>query len=68
MMLRVEALNAALAGIPEELIRYHVCWGSWPGMRGHADANWEKYRNIVKGAQLASQHLWASERRVVSVT
>jgi hypothetical protein len=28
-------------------------------MRGHADANWEKYRNIVKGAQLASEHLWA---------
>jgi 5-methyltetrahydropteroyltriglutamate--homocysteine methyltransferase len=151
MMIRVEALNAALAGIPEEMIRYHVCWGSWPGMhtediplkdivkmilkvkaqcysieaaksthlhewkvwrdvvtlpegkilmpgvvdhttnvvehpeviadriityagvvgrenviagtdcgmRGHADANWEKYRNIVKGAQLASEHLWA---------
>jgi 5-methyltetrahydropteroyltriglutamate--homocysteine methyltransferase len=151
MMLRVEALNAALAGIPEEMIRYHVCWGSWPGMhtediplkdivkmilkvnaqaysieaaktthlhewkvwrdvvklpeskilmpgvvdhttnvvehpeviadriityanvvgkenviaatdcgmRGHADANWEKYRNIVKGAQLASQRLWS---------
>ena len=32
MMVRVEALNAALAGIPEEMIRYHVCWGSWPGM------------------------------------
>jgi len=159
MMLRVEALNAALAGIPEEMIRYHVCWGSWPGMhtediplkdivkmilrvkaqaysieaaktthlhewkvwrdvaklpagkillpgvvdhttnvvehpeviadrlityanvvgkenviaatdcgmRGHADANWEKYRNIVKCAELASKELWASERRVVSV-
>src|SRR6266567_5887920 len=32
MMIRVEALNAALDGIPEEAIRYHVCWGSWPGM------------------------------------
>jgi 5-methyltetrahydropteroyltriglutamate--homocysteine methyltransferase len=29
------------------------------GMRGHATANWEKYRNIVKGAQLASEQLWA---------
>jgi 5-methyltetrahydropteroyltriglutamate--homocysteine methyltransferase len=150
VMLRVDALNAALAGIPEEMVRYHVCWGSWPGMhtediplkdivrmilrvkaqtysieaaktthlhewkvwrdvvtlperkilmpgvvdhttnvvehpeviadriityanvvgkenviagtdcgmRGHADANWEKYRNIVKGAELASQQLW----------
>jgi 5-methyltetrahydropteroyltriglutamate--homocysteine methyltransferase len=37
------------------------------GMRGHADANWQKYRNIVKGAELASKELWASERRVVSV-
>jgi 5-methyltetrahydropteroyltriglutamate--homocysteine methyltransferase len=27
----VEILNAALQGIPEEKVRYHVCWGSWPG-------------------------------------
>lgn len=27
----VEVLNHALEGIPEEKIRYHVCWGSWPG-------------------------------------
>jgi len=27
--LRVEALNHALAGIPEDRIRYHVCFGSW---------------------------------------
>jgi 5-methyltetrahydropteroyltriglutamate--homocysteine methyltransferase len=27
--LRVEALNHALSGIPEERIRYHVCFGSW---------------------------------------
>jgi 5-methyltetrahydropteroyltriglutamate--homocysteine methyltransferase len=29
--LRIEALNHALAGIPEERIRYHVCFGSWHG-------------------------------------
>ena len=23
--------NHALAGIPEDRVRYHVCWGSWPG-------------------------------------
>lgn len=28
---RVEALNHALRDIPEEQVRYHVCWGSWPG-------------------------------------
>jgi hypothetical protein len=27
----VEILNHALEGIPEDRIRYHVCWGSWPG-------------------------------------
>ena len=27
----VETLNTALEGIPEDRIRYHVCWGSWPG-------------------------------------
>ncbi len=30
-LVRVEALNHALAGIPEERIRYHLCWGSWHG-------------------------------------
>jgi len=28
---RVEALNHALAGLPEDRVRYHVCWGSWHG-------------------------------------
>ena len=27
--LRVEALNHALSGIPEDRVRYHVCFGSW---------------------------------------
>ncbi|MGH2916715.1 MAG: epoxyalkane--coenzyme M transferase [Solirubrobacteraceae bacterium] len=29
--LRVDALNHALRGLPEEKVRYHVCWGSWHG-------------------------------------
>jgi 5-methyltetrahydropteroyltriglutamate--homocysteine methyltransferase len=29
--LRVDALNHALTGLPQERIRYHVCWGSWHG-------------------------------------
>jgi 5-methyltetrahydropteroyltriglutamate--homocysteine methyltransferase len=29
--LRVEALNHALAGIPSDRVRYHLCWGSWHG-------------------------------------
>lgn len=27
--LRVDALNHALAGIPQDRVRYHVCFGSW---------------------------------------
>jgi 5-methyltetrahydropteroyltriglutamate--homocysteine methyltransferase len=29
--LRVEALNHALRGLPEDRIRYHICFGSWHG-------------------------------------
>ncbi|HXX46115.1 MAG TPA: cobalamin-independent methionine synthase II family protein [Candidatus Acidoferrales bacterium] len=27
----IELVNHALAGIPEEKVRYHICWGSWKG-------------------------------------
>ena len=27
----IDALNHALAGIPEDRVRYHMCWGSWHG-------------------------------------
>jgi 5-methyltetrahydropteroyltriglutamate--homocysteine methyltransferase len=29
--MHVDVLNHAIEGIPRERIRYHVCWGSWPG-------------------------------------
>ncbi|QWW19114.1 cobalamin-independent methionine synthase II family protein [Schaalia sp. 19OD2882] len=28
---RIDALNHALEGIDPDLVRYHVCWGSWHG-------------------------------------
>jgi 5-methyltetrahydropteroyltriglutamate--homocysteine methyltransferase len=28
---QVEIINHSLEGIPEDRVRYHVCWGSWPG-------------------------------------
>jgi len=28
---QIEALNHALRNIPEDRIRYHICWGSWHG-------------------------------------
>ena len=30
-MRRVEALNHAIRGLPEDRIRFHLCWGSWHG-------------------------------------
>ena len=27
----IEALNGALESIPEDRVRYHLCWGSWQG-------------------------------------
>jgi 5-methyltetrahydropteroyltriglutamate--homocysteine methyltransferase len=29
--MRIEALNYALRNIPEDRVRYHLCWGSWHG-------------------------------------
>jgi 5-methyltetrahydropteroyltriglutamate--homocysteine methyltransferase len=31
LALQVDVLNEAIAGLPSDRIRYHVCWGSWPG-------------------------------------
>jgi 5-methyltetrahydropteroyltriglutamate--homocysteine methyltransferase len=30
-MVRVEALNHAIRRLPEDRIRFHLCWGSWHG-------------------------------------
>ncbi len=32
---RVDALNHALKGLPEDRIRFHICWGSWHGPHTH---------------------------------
>ena len=28
---QIEAVNHALEGIPEDRVRFHICWGSWHG-------------------------------------
>jgi len=33
--IRVEAVNHALKGIPEDRVRFHICWGSWHGPHTH---------------------------------
>ena len=32
---RVALLNYAIEGVPEDMVRLHVCWGSWHGPHAH---------------------------------
>ena len=63
----IEVLNFALEGIPPEKIRYHVCWGSWPGphttdvaLRDIIDlilkVNAGAY--VIEGANARHEHEW----------
>jgi 5-methyltetrahydropteroyltriglutamate--homocysteine methyltransferase len=45
----VEALNHALAGVPADRVRVHVCWGNYEGPHTH-DIDLRKIVNIVFGA------------------
>jgi 5-methyltetrahydropteroyltriglutamate--homocysteine methyltransferase len=66
--LRVAAINRAIEGLPEELIRFHVCWGSQHGphyddipLREFVDlvlkVNAQCYS--VEGANPRHEHEWA---------
>jgi 5-methyltetrahydropteroyltriglutamate--homocysteine methyltransferase len=35
LKIRIDALNHALSGIPEDRVRHHFCWGSWHGAHTH---------------------------------
>ncbi len=65
--LRVEALNHALKGIPEEMVRYHLCWGSWHGPHAYdlelkhivdimLKVNAGAY--LIEGANARHEHEW----------
>jgi 5-methyltetrahydropteroyltriglutamate--homocysteine methyltransferase len=75
--LRIEALNRALKGIPEDQVRYHICFGSHnmphtsdPSLRDlvalvlrvHAQIQWAKLESLVEGARIASRQLWGGGR------
>jgi 5-methyltetrahydropteroyltriglutamate--homocysteine methyltransferase len=44
--MRIEALNNALRGLPEDRIRYHLCWGSWHGPHAF-DIELEKIVDLI---------------------
>ncbi len=65
--LAVDALNAALEGIPPEQVRLHLCWGNYPGPHHHdiplADVIGEALRVnagtiYVEGANPRHEHEW----------
>ena len=60
--LRVEALNHALRDIPEDRVRYHVCFGSWhlPHM---SDAPLEDIVDIILGVHAGAYSLEAANPR-----
>ncbi|HEX5141311.1 MAG TPA: cobalamin-independent methionine synthase II family protein [Dehalococcoidia bacterium] len=65
--LRIEALNHALEGIPEDRVRYHLCWGSWHGPHVYdiefrhlvdlmLDVRAQGY--LIEGANPRHEHEW----------
>jgi 5-methyltetrahydropteroyltriglutamate--homocysteine methyltransferase len=60
--LRVEALNHALRDIPEDRIRYHVCFGSWH-LPHVADAPLEDIVDIILQVRAGAYSLEAANPR-----
>jgi 5-methyltetrahydropteroyltriglutamate--homocysteine methyltransferase len=60
--LRIEALNHALEGIPEDRVRYHVCFGSWhvPHM---ADAPLEEIVDLILSVKAGAYSIEAANPR-----
>lgn len=60
--IRVEALNYALRGLPEEQIRFHVCWGSWHGPHT-TDLEFRHIVDVVLGINAGSYSFEAANAR-----
>jgi 5-methyltetrahydropteroyltriglutamate--homocysteine methyltransferase len=71
--MHMEVLNHAIEGLPPERIRYHVCWGSWPGphttdvpLRDIADLilSVKVGAYVIEGANPRHEHEWKVWRDV----
>jgi 5-methyltetrahydropteroyltriglutamate--homocysteine methyltransferase len=72
-MVRVEALNHSIKGLPSDRIRFHLCWGSWHGphvtdipMRDIAEVmlaiNADAY--LIEAGNVRHEHEWKVWREV----
>jgi len=57
-----EVLNHALQGIPENMVRVHICWGNYEGPHTH-DIDLAKIIRIVLGARAQAISLEAANPR-----
>lgn len=64
---QIELINYSLRGIPEDRVRYHVCWGSWNGphttdvpLRDLADQIYRIKAGcfVIEGANPRHEHEW----------
>src|SRR5207245_10517476 len=60
--LRVDALNHALEGIPEDRVRYHVCFGSWH-VPHVADAPLEEIVDLILQVRAGAYSIEAANPR-----
>jgi 5-methyltetrahydropteroyltriglutamate--homocysteine methyltransferase len=70
---RIDAVNHALQGIPEDRVRYHLCWGSWHGPHTH-DIPFEPIIGLMlqvkaqcysfEAANVRHEHEWRLWQRV----
>jgi len=60
--IRVDALNHALRGLPEEKIRYHICWGSWNGPHT-SDVPLKDIANLILEVHAGSYSIEAANAR-----
>jgi 5-methyltetrahydropteroyltriglutamate--homocysteine methyltransferase len=58
----VEALNHALAKVPAEQVRIHVCWGNYEGPHTH-DLDLAKVANIILGVNARAVSVEAANPR-----
>lgn len=64
---QIELINYSLRGIPEDRVRYHVCWGSWNGphttdvpLRDLVDQIYQIKAGcfVIEGANPRHEHEW----------